>query len=96
MSKTLSQSVGEFLTFDLGPRGKLIGLLELKQDSQFLNYKHTDSGRVEVFKSVCTYALTLAGKSFWYSLGAVGSPFDGCCTVNEKNEIVYTERAQGL
>jgi len=89
--KTLGQSVGEVVTFDLGSRGKLVGKLELKQESQFVGYRQGDSGKEEVRRIVDNYALVPEGKSFQYNLGMVGSPFDRGCTVDEQNRINYTE-----
>jgi hypothetical protein len=91
MSKTLRQAVGEAVSFDLGPKGILIGMLELREESRFVGYKQGASGKVEVRKVVYNYALVPQGKSFWYNLGAVDSPFDNGCTVDEQNRINYRE-----
>ena len=89
--KTLSQSVGEVVIFDLGSRGALRGNLKLRQESQFVGYQQGDSGKEEIRRTVSTYVLVPEGKSFWYNLGKVGSPFDKGCTVDEQNRINYTE-----
>lgn len=91
MSKTLSQSVGEAVSFDLGPKGVLIGMLDIRPESRFIGYKQGDSGKEEVRRIVYNYALVPEGKSFWYNLGMVDSPFDKGCTVDEQNRINYAE-----
>lgn len=91
MVKTLSEVVGQKVSFDLGPKGVLQGRLVVKDVAQFIGYQGGLYPNREIRQMVKNYALIPEGKNFWYNLGTIDSPFDRKCTVNEQNQIVYTE-----
>lgn len=86
VNKTLSDVVGQEISWDLGSRGILKGKLELRKGTKFVRY---DSERKEINQEISIYCLVPEKSNFWYSLGVVGSPFDRGCTIDAENRISY-------
>ncbi len=91
MVKRLSDVVGQEVSLDLGSKGVLRGKLVVKDVAKFIGFQGGFYPNREIRVMNKVYALVPENKNLWYNFGMACSPFDRKCTVNEQNQIIYTE-----